>query len=132
LPEVDAWGVRAILFDPLYQPGDSMLRNTALLLALAAGAIFTNAQQTDASRVQAGKNQKKSFTLRGVVEGVDAKSGRLTVNHGAVEGWMGAMTMAYAVDKPEDAQKVKVGDHIEATVYQDEYKLYDIKVVPQK
>jgi protein SCO1/2 len=113
-----------------------MFRHTALLLALAAGSIFTNAQQSlpqsDASRVQAGKNQKKSFTLRGVVEGVDAKAGRLTVNHGAVEGWMGAMTMAYSVDKPEDLQKLKVGDHIEATVYQDEYKLYEIKVVAQK
>jgi Cu/Ag efflux protein CusF len=117
-----------------------MHRHTALLLALAAGANFASAQQAvpqgDASRVQAGsaaqKNQKKSFTLRGVVEGVDAKAGRLTVNHGKVEGWMDAMTMAYAVDKPEDLQKLKVGDRIEATVYQDEYKLYDIKVVAQK
>src|SRR5258708_11762811 len=78
------------------------------------------------------KSDKKSFTLRGVVEGVDAKAGRLTVNHEKVEGWMAAMTMAYAVDKPADLEKVKVGDKIEATVYQDEYKLYDIKVTGKK
>jgi protein SCO1/2 len=108
----------------------------ALATALAVQtALF--AQQHDPAGVQAGtpaqqKGAKKSFTLRGVVEGVDAKAGRLTVNHEEVKGWMGAMTMAYAVDKPEDLQRVKVGDRIEATVYQDEYKLYDIKVTGGK
>jgi Cu/Ag efflux protein CusF len=45
---------------------------------------------------------------------------------------MDAMTMAYAVDKPDELRKLKPGDHIEATVYQDEYKLYNIKVTGQK
>ena len=109
----------------------------AFALAAALAAAFTVqtavlAEQYDSTRVQAGTAPKKSFTLRGVVEGVDAKAGRLTVNHEKVEGWMAAMTMAYAVDKPEDLQRVKVGDQIEATVYQDEYKLYDIKVTCKK
>ena len=103
----------------------------ALTTALAVPAAML-AQQSDFTRVQAGTAAKKSFTLRGVVEGVDAKAGRLTVNHEKVEGWMAAMTMAYAVDKPEDLQRVKVGDKIEATVYLDEYKLYDIKVTGKK
>jgi len=123
----------------------------ALLMLAAALAIpstvfaqqvhFTNPQSTKAqppnvpstnAQTAAQKSEKKSFTLRGVVEGVDAKAGRLTVNHEKVEGWMGAMTMAYAVDKPEDLPKLKIGDHIEATVYQDEYKLYNIRVASQK
>lgn len=111
------------------------MRTFRILLALAAAVAIpsaTLAQQHDPTRVQAGTAAKKSFTLRGVVEGVDAKAGRLTVNHEKVEGWMAAMTMAYAVDKPEDLERVKVGDKIEATVYQDEYKLYDIKVTGKK
>ncbi|HEV2201746.1 MAG TPA: copper-binding protein [Bryobacteraceae bacterium] len=111
------------------------MKRFRILLALAAALAVPStmlAQQHDSTQVQAGKAAKKSFTLRGVVEGVDAKAGRLTVNHEKVEGWMDAMTMAYAVDKPADLQKVQVGDRIEATVYQDEYKLYDIKVTGKK
>jgi Cu/Ag efflux protein CusF len=104
-----------------------------LILAAALVVAFPLvAQQIASTAVQAGSTAKKSFTLRGVVEGVDAKAGRVTVNHEKVEGWMGAMTMAYAVDKPEELPKLKVGDRIEATVYQDEYKLYNIKVTGQK
>ena len=99
----------------------------ALAIALAVPCAMPAQQQSGQQ-----KAAKKSFTLRGVVEGVDAKAGRLTVNHEKVEGWMDAMTMAYSVDKPADLERVKVGDKIEATVYQDEYKLYDIKVTGKK
>jgi len=107
------------------------LASLMLAAALAIPSMMV-AQQIHSTTVQTGTPAKKSFTLRGVVEGVDAKAGRLTVNHEKVEGWMGAMTMAYAVDKPEDLPKLKIGDHIEATVYQDEYKLYNIRVTGQK
>jgi Cu/Ag efflux protein CusF len=75
---------------------------------------------------------KKSYTFRGVVQSVDAKAGRLTVANEKIEGWMDAMTMGYAVDKPEELKGVKAGDKIEATVYDGDYKLYNIKVVGQK
>ena len=70
----------------------------------------------------------KSHTLAGKVEGVQAD--RLTVNHGKVEGYMDAMTMPYKVDKPDILKNVKVGDQITATVYDGDYTLYDVKVVP--
>ena len=70
----------------------------------------------------------KSHTLAGKVEGV--QSDRLTVNHGKVEGYMDAMTMPYKVDKPDILKNVKVGDQITATVYDGDYTLYDVKVVP--
>ena len=100
----------------------------AFCLALAVPFVL-GAQQPDTKN---GTAAKKSFTLRGVVEGVDAKAGRLTVNHEKVEGWMDAMTMAYGVDKPDQLEKLKSGDRIEATVYEGEYKLYDIKVTGHK
>jgi Cu(I)/Ag(I) efflux system protein CusF len=70
----------------------------------------------------------KSHTLEGKVEGVQAD--RLTVNHGKVEGYMDAMTMPYKVDKPDILKNVKIGDRISATVYDGDYTLYDVKVVP--
>ena len=70
----------------------------------------------------------KSHTLEGKVEGV--QSDRLTVNHGKVEGYMDAMTMPYKVDKLDILKQVKVGDQIKATVYEGDYTLYDIHVVP--
>ena len=72
----------------------------------------------------------KSHTLEGKVEGV--QTDRLTVNHGKVEGYMDAMTMPYKVDKPDILKQVKVGDRISATVYDGDYTLYDIHVVPRQ
>ena len=70
----------------------------------------------------------KSHTLEGKVEGI--QTDRLTVNHGKVPGYMDAMTMPYKVDKPDILKKVKVGDRISATVYDGDYTLYDVHVVP--
>ena len=72
----------------------------------------------------------KSHTLEGKVEGV--LTDRLTVNHGKVPGYMDAMTMPYKVDKPDLLKNVKVGDQISATVYDGDYTLYDVKVVPKQ
>ncbi len=106
-------------------------RSLAFAAALAIPALLP-AQQIRPTAVQSGTAVRKSFTFHGVVESVDAKAGRVTVNNEKIEGWMDAMTMGYSVDKPEDLEKVKSGDRIEATVYQDDYKLYNIKVVGKK
>jgi Cu/Ag efflux protein CusF len=79
--------------------------------------------------VSAQQAKGKSHTLEGKVEGVQAD--RLTVNHGKVEGYMDAMTMPYKVDKPDILKTVKVGDQIRATVYDGDFTLYDVKVVPR-
>ena len=73
--------------------------------------------------------KRKSHAFRGKVEAVNESTKSLTVNHERVEGYMEAMTMAFEVDKPEVVlKKVKVGDRIKATVYDDDYKLYDVQV----
>jgi len=70
----------------------------------------------------------KEHTLKGKVTEVGKDA--LTVNHGNIEGFMGAMTMPYKVDKVDILSKVKVGDQIEATVYENDYTLYNVKVAP--
>jgi Cu/Ag efflux protein CusF len=101
----------------------------SIVLAAAVLGLAALATVPLASAQPAGK---KSYVFHGVVQSVDAKAGRVTVANEKVEGWMDAMTMGYSVDKPEDLQKVKAGDKIEATVYDGDYKLYNIKVVGQK
>jgi Cu/Ag efflux protein CusF len=72
---------------------------------------------------------KKSFTFHGKVESIDAASKSMTVNGDKVEGWMDAMSMKYAVDNADVFKTVKIGDTIEATVYDGDYKLYKVHVV---
>lgn len=85
------------------------------------------------SAVHAQQAGKKEHPFRGKVEKVDAKAKVLTVNGESVEGWMGAMTMNYAVDKPDVIAKIKVGDQITAKVYDGDFKiLHDVQVVPPK
>lgn len=75
------------------------------------------------------QSKKKTYTLRGKVESLDAAAKSMTVNHGNVEGWMAAMTMSYKVDNADAFKSVKVGDTIEATVYDGDGKLYKVHVV---
>ena len=72
--------------------------------------------------------KKKQYRLEGKVEAVDVANKTLTVNHKKVDGWMDAMAMAYSVHDPAVLKTVQPGDQIEATVYEDDYSLYDVKV----
>ena len=83
------------------------------------------------SSVSGQQAGRKYFTFRGKIEQVNASTKRLVVNGEKVEGWMDAMTMGYAVDKPEDVlARVKVGDQIIAKVYEGNSTLYEVHVVP--
>ena len=74
---------------------------------------------------------KKEFAFRGKVVKVDASAKSLVVDNEAVPGWMGAMTMAYKVDKADEVLKtVKAGDQITAKVYESDAMLYEVRVVP--
>ena len=74
------------------------------------------------------KAQKKSFTFHGKVESIDAPSKSMTVDGDKVDGWMEAMSMKYQVDNADVFKTAKVGDTIEATVYDGDYKLYKLHV----
>src|SRR5436190_1707679 len=75
------------------------------------------------------QGKKKSYTFRGKVESMNAAAKSVTVDGDKVEGWMEAMTMNYKVDNADIFKTVKVGDMIEATVYDDDITLYKVHVV---
>ena len=68
----------------------------------------------------------------GSLDIVDAASKTMVVNGENVEGWMAAMTMTYVVDKADVFKTVKVGDQITAKVYDGDYTLHEVQVVPPK
>lgn len=72
--------------------------------------------------------RKKQYVLQGRVEAVDSAGKTLTVKHQKVDGWMDAMTMAYSVHDPSVLTQIKPGDEIQATVYEDEFSLYNVKI----
>ena len=102
-----------------------MNRISTVLLALSVALCLT-------ASLAPAQQGKKAYTLKGKVEAVNASTKSLTVNHEKVDGWMEAMTMAYAVDKDEVLKQVKVGDQITAKVYDGDYTLHDVRVVPKK
>jgi Cu/Ag efflux protein CusF len=75
------------------------------------------------------QGKKKSFMFHGKVVSIDASSKGMTVDGDKVDGWMDAMTMKYAVDDANVLKTVKVGDTIEATVYDGDITLYKVHVV---
>ena len=90
----------------------------AMLLGLFLSSAF--AQQND----------KKSFTFRGKVEQVNGTTKRLTVHSEAVEGWMGEMTMGFAVEDDAVFNRVQAGHQITAKAYEGDLTLHDVQVVP--
>jgi outer membrane protein, heavy metal efflux system len=73
----------------------------------------------------------EAYKFRGKVEQINLSTKRLVVSSEPVEGWMGAMTMAFPVDREEVLTRVKIGDQITAKVYAGSTTLYEVEVIPQ-
>ncbi|HWZ30725.1 MAG TPA: TolC family protein [Bryobacteraceae bacterium] len=74
---------------------------------------------------------RKEYTFRGRVEQVDVGAKRLMVANEPIEGWMGAMSMAFRVGNEEILPTLKPGDQITAKVYDGDFTLYNVAPVPQ-
>ena len=73
----------------------------------------------------------KEYTFRGCVERVDVGTKRLTVANEPIEGWMGAMHMAYRVSNEDILPTLKPGDQVTGKVYDGDFVLYEVCVLPQ-
>jgi Cu/Ag efflux protein CusF len=59
---------------------------------------------------------EKRYPMEGDVKGLDAVSKTAVIDAGKIGDWMEAMTMDYPVKPDSEFAKLKVGDHIKATV----------------
>jgi Cu/Ag efflux protein CusF len=72
---------------------------------------------------------RKPIAFSGRVESVDLKLGTVAVKHGAIPGYMPAMTLDYMVDKDALLKQLSPADEITATVYVGDPTLHDLHVV---
>ena len=63
---------------------------------------------------------QKTYHLRGRVVATDAAGGRITIAHGAIPSFMGAMTMSYKMVEPNTLSELHAGDVITARMTVDE------------
>jgi Cu/Ag efflux protein CusF len=87
------------------------LKHAVMLAMIAFCLVFSLS-----AFAQSKDSGAKHYKMVGVVKAVDAKGHALTVQHGDIPGFMGAMTMSYPAGKGEDIAKVAPGDQIQADV----------------
>ena len=77
------------------------------------------------------KVQAKRYQMEGHVKGLDPAAKTATIDAGKIGDWMEPMTMEYSVKPDSEFAKLKVGDHIKATVVVEDVKYYvtDVTVV---
>ena len=71
------------------------------------------------AEVQTASTQEKTYHLRGKIVSEDAIAGTITVDAGAIPGYMEAMMMPYKLVQPNIISELHVGDLITADVVVD-------------
>ena len=90
----------------------------ALILCLAVVGCQPNNPANN--QANTGKQAElKRYPLKGKIVSVDGVAKKATINHEAIPGFMGAMTMAYPVKDDAALQSVQSGDEITADVVVD-------------
>ena len=84
-----------------------------------SGALLVFACSNPAPPSSASRHE-----LTGRVVSIDASSGRITVAHKAIPGFMDAMTMEMAVEPPSSVAALTPGDRIRATIVVDEERTW--------
>jgi protein SCO1/2 len=99
-----------------YFAGDGSMLAADLPVTVSTyhGAVLATAQTAVARPTPATATRR--FKLTGTVKSVDAADGRLEVQHDDIPGFMGAMTMSYAVGKHEKLAAIAAGDQIQSDV----------------
>jgi Cu/Ag efflux protein CusF len=65
---------------------------------------------------QQAQTEPQRYALKGKVVAVDKSGKKVTIDHDAIPGFMGAMTMAYPVKDEHQLDNVSAGEQITATV----------------
>ena len=94
------------------------MRTTLLLATLAlppaAGLLACRGSSGASAAAPTSKESLRQFPVRGRI--VAVQGGSVTLDHEAVSGFMGAMTMPYRLKDPNIAGELHPGDRITATI----------------
>ena len=70
-----------------------------------------------APKEDAAKSPIKQYPIHGQIAGLDPAQHVATIKHDEIPGFMGAMTMGYAVKDPAEFGQLTVGETFNGTVY---------------
>ena len=85
-----------------------------VLACLVIGFIGCNAEP--ARQPSSSASDVARYELKGKIVSIDKSAKQLTVDHKAIPGFMGAMTMAYPVQDARTLESRSAGDQINAKV----------------
>ncbi len=83
---------------------------------MAVGLLPLAGCHSGASPAPSSQSEVKTFHMRGKIISTDPANGSITVQHGAIVGYMDAMTMSYKLLQPETISELHPGDMITADV----------------
>lgn len=89
---------------------------------------FPESDQVELFTVKLSPQRQQFVEGSGSVVKIDLAAGKLVINHKAIPGYMGAMTMPYAVASPDMLGQVKPGMKIKFTL--DKKKRIIVKIEP--
>ncbi|MBM3833442.1 MAG: redoxin domain-containing protein [Verrucomicrobia bacterium] len=91
-----------------------MKRFAVITLALFAMVLGGCGDKPNKSSAQADKAEtnERTFTVKGVVKGLDAADKTIKVQHEAIPGYMAAMTMPFNVKDTNEVKELQTGDTI--------------------
>ena len=103
----------------------------SFLRIMAVGALFIGTGCTAPPRQDSSSVAPARYDLKGKIVSVDKSAKQLTVDHEAIPGFMGAMTMAYPVKDERALESLAPGDQVTAKVVSSNgsYWLEEIAVV---
>src|SRR3954462_15139754 len=110
----------------------------AAVLRLAAAFVLCGATGcgggVGVEKSQPAASQPARYDLKGKVVSIDRSARRVTVDHEAIPGVMGAMTMAYPVKEARALDTLAAGDEVTAKLVSSDgtYWLEDISVPNRK
>ena len=89
---------------------------TVLQIIVVSSICIVSGCGKPATRENASSSRSARYDLKGKVVSVDKSAKQLTVDHGDIPGFMGAMTMPYPVKDERALTSLSPGDQITAKV----------------
>jgi FtsP/CotA-like multicopper oxidase with cupredoxin domain/Cu/Ag efflux protein CusF len=121
VPTHEEMGMRGLLVVGKGSPGTE-----AMIAALGGGTEKPAASGSPAVAPAAAKHLYEGV---GIVKSVDARSGRVIIDHKAIQGFMAAMTMSYLVEPASLVAPLKPGDHVHFAIDADKREIVAIAPV---
>ncbi len=107
------WPTPYLYREPVFLPRGTELIARGVPVTLS---VFEGARMSAPTTRPDKPADTRRFELTGAVKSIDVESGRVLVEHDAIPGLMGPMTMSYSVSPRESLKDLAAGDEIRSDV----------------